>query len=389
MAETAETKRLSITDIPALDGLRAIAVLLVMLLHFDWLGCGWIGVQFFYVLSGFLISANLFVAKGQLGRRDLILSFYAKRFLRIFPLYYLALGMYFVFEASPLFSRIFPPTVASGPNGYLAHALFLQNFSDDLFHSSGTIRVLGHFWSLAVEEQFYLVFPFLLAFLSRKYLKTLAWAVILLVPLWRSWMDSVAVYKNTLGQIDAFAIGVLLSMGWVTNPAFRDTCERYRKRVVLGIATYGAMLILAGGLMLHTYKARGVPIGNTTLGYEPRTDFYSHVWVFTAMDLLGGLLVLYCLLWNRNRLLSHPALRYLGRISFGLYVYHYPIAFAFEENFHIRFKSAVGVVFFAGYFMATLTVASLSYYLWEKRFLRMKSRFTEHFLAPRAAPATS
>jgi peptidoglycan/LPS O-acetylase OafA/YrhL len=319
--------RFSLGEVPSLDGLRGVSVLLVMLLHFDWLGCGWVGVQFFFVLSGFLISSNLFLSQNSLPVRTVLLSFYAKRFLRIFPLYYFALALYFVFEKSPIFLHIFTEKVRAEPHAWLSHGLFLQNYSDSLF--GGSIRVLAHFWSLAVEEQFYVVFPFIAVLLPRKWLALLACALVICDPAIRAWIGNVSVYKNTLSQSDAFALGILLSLGWL-NHGFRHWCERNRSLIARSLSIYLAFLLIVGLVMLHECRSRGIPIGNTTLGFQVSTDFGSHIWIYSAVDLVGMGLTLFCLVNPTIRLFSNSALRYIGRISFGLYVFHYPVAFALE-----------------------------------------------------------
>jgi len=369
----ARASRFALGEVPSLDGLRGVSVLLVMLLHFDWLGCGWIGVQFFFVLSGFLISANFFLSQESLQPTQVIAAFFTKRFLRIFPLYYLALALYFSLEASPFFPALFAEKIRAQPRALLVHGLFLQNFAAAYF--GGAIRVLAHFWSLAVEEQFYLVFPFLALFLRRRSLALVSAALVIGVPVLRASIGDTSVYKNTLTQADAFACGILLSLGWSKIP-FRQWCHKQKSKILLGTYAYGATLLLSGLILLHCYHARGITVGNSTLGYEISTAFGSHVWVYTAMDLLGTALTLHCLLNPRGWIFAHRALRYLGRISFGLYVYHYPIAFALEENFHFKFKSAKGIMLFCGYFSLTLAAASLSYFCWELKFLRLKPMLT-------------
>ena len=156
--------------IAALDGLRGLAILLVLMFHYSFGGHtankalqaysfvasqGWIGVTLFFVLSGFLITGILWDSRGQ---DSYIKSFYIRRACRIFPLYYLALGL--VVAAACLIGQFH---VAAGRIIY--PALFLQDFPGaPAFAINSTASPLGlfHFWSLAVEEHFYLVCPFVL-----------------------------------------------------------------------------------------------------------------------------------------------------------------------------------------------------------------------------------
>src|SRR4051812_8053988 len=177
---------------PGLDGLRGLAILMVMILHFGgtteqgmsglnlWFsritGAGWCGVDLFFVLSGFLITGILYDAKGTPGG---LRNFYARRVLRIFPLYYATLIVLFVIL----------PLLAPGPNPGLDKValhqgwlwLYLSNFAavfiGDHTFAAGLVQA-GHFWSLAIEEQFYLVWPLIVLTLRRETLINICVAVI-------------------------------------------------------------------------------------------------------------------------------------------------------------------------------------------------------------------
>jgi peptidoglycan/LPS O-acetylase OafA/YrhL len=171
MDPTAGKSRASVERVPVLDGLRGLAILLVMLHHFFqnyvpepvWIdrlvfglmGCGWFGVDLFFVLSGFLITGILYDAK---GADRYFLNFYARRTLRIFPLYYAVLVLLFV-----LLPRVPHPLAAdyvsdSAPD-QLWFWLYLTNFRIALNGGWYSHLVPSVFWSLAIEEQFYVLYP--------------------------------------------------------------------------------------------------------------------------------------------------------------------------------------------------------------------------------------
>ena len=175
-SEQATATRASTSRVPALDGLRGIAVLLVLIHHFsgipaaglgvptgfyrEWLRfatIGWAGVDLFFVLSGFLITSILYDAKGP--ALAFFKNFYARRALRIFPVYYV-LVVFMLF----LLPWIIPGEEAASAklrDNQLWLWFYLRNIQSlaDFQSLIGTGHLVGHLWSLAVEEQFYLVWP--------------------------------------------------------------------------------------------------------------------------------------------------------------------------------------------------------------------------------------
>ncbi|MEY8878492.1 MAG: acyltransferase family protein, partial [Leptothrix sp. (in: b-proteobacteria)] len=212
--------------LPSLDGLRGLAIVLVLLHNFDVLDLagphslaaallkevfflGWIGVQLFFVLSGFLITRGLLATQ----QSDHYFShFMLKRALRIFPLYYLALGLFTLLL--PKLGLIAPP---ADPTWWLW--VYLANWSIPL-HLGG--ESMPHFWSLAVEEQFYLLWPLLLWRLRLRQVAWLCLALMLLSPLLRWLLMSdgeppEALYEFTVCRMDALAAGAALA-AWFHRP---------------------------------------------------------------------------------------------------------------------------------------------------------------------------
>jgi peptidoglycan/LPS O-acetylase OafA/YrhL len=171
--------------LPQLDGLRAFAVFAVMLHHFlplnrvlpeDFVTLGSLGVRLFFVLSGFLITGILLrcrqrASDGETKPSQQLRRFYVRRFLRIFPVYYVTLGIVALLNL---------PTVRES---FFWHVAYLSNF---LFSFLGRFEgPLSHFWSLAVEEQFYLLWPWLIVFAPRRFLHGIILMTVISAPVFR------------------------------------------------------------------------------------------------------------------------------------------------------------------------------------------------------------
>src|SRR4051812_42732359 len=215
--------------IPALDGLRGLAIILVLLFHFTPEGIGatsaekvlrsvaslgWCGVDLFFVLSGFLITGILYDAKGS---PHFFRDFYMRRVLRIFPLYYGVL--FLVFIVVPL---LHPLTRASDQQ-FIHNQhwlwLYMANIPQALTNAwplkTGWVN-LNHFWSLAIEEHFYLIWPALVFLLQRRTLMRICTACIITALILRCltyflWNDTAA-YVLTPCRMDELAMGALVAL---------------------------------------------------------------------------------------------------------------------------------------------------------------------------------
>jgi peptidoglycan/LPS O-acetylase OafA/YrhL len=216
--------------IPELDGVRGLACLLVIVLHVviaplpvspgSWFDLVRFrvqpfmsgGVDLFFILSGFLISGALMESKGS---PNFFRTFWTRRIARIFPVYYLMIGVSLAARAAydlnpiPVLHAL---TYLSLPEGY--YAIFSQNIVMALTKTSGN-NILGVTWSLAIEEQFYLVFPFLVFLFPRRWLVAAAVAVVVATPIIRSLVvlhiNWHAGYLFTIARMDALMLGVLLA----------------------------------------------------------------------------------------------------------------------------------------------------------------------------------
>ena len=289
----------SAARIPQLDGIRGVAVLAVVLFHLVMFlpeggpavfRYGWVGVDLFFVLSGYLITGILLQEK---GKAHYFRNFYVKRLFRIAPLYY----AFLVVAWFPL-ARIFP--VSDDRGSLLVYATYLQN----IVYGFGS-RELGPTWSLCVEEHFYLVWPALIALLSPAALRNLLLAVILSSPAFRLWGHAEGaswdtLYTMTPFRLDGLAMGGLIALGL---PGWRPSAKVVRGVGVLAIAAWTVTSLCLS--MAGDAGKQSVP-------------------VYSCLILASGALVLWCLIAPPAnpliRLLSWRPLRFLGTISYCVYL---------------------------------------------------------------------
>lgn len=363
--------------IPGLDGLRAIAFLLVFAFHTDYLQFGWVGVSLFFVLSGFLITGILLDMKKTLATKDYFFKFYGRRFLRIFPLYYFYLILMTVL-AIWLFSISYRP-------------LYMQIFLDQVWYAIfyvydfffGTIDFnysffLDHFWSLSVEEQFYIFWPLLILLVPEKSLKKLFLGVIafglifrivfLLIyraGIFRFLADSapLAIFPLPFSHMDAFAFGA-----YISRFAIPKAKEQFLPLLVsLPVIGFASQYIATGEI--GTISSLGYPI--------LLPNAYQFIWGYTLLNYFFAITI-YSVVKHVlfKRFLEWAPLRYLGKISYGLYVYHFPVLW-----FSIRVrdlgvvdpyaKPVIALISFIG----TLLIATISYKYLEQPLLNLKDRF--------------
>ena len=380
--------------IPALDGVRGVAILLVMLNHFTFYGgmrpehpvdslyyrvatTGWVGVDLFFVLSGFLITGILLDTK---GAQHYLRNFYARRTLRIFPLYYATLA--FVFFMLPAIISPDEKFEALRAN-QLWYWTYLVNWhiAVEGWHSFAAI---GHFWSLAVEEQFYLLWPIVVWLCSRRKLFAVSLAVIAgafacRVALHLGGAPN-AGYVLTLARMDSLVIGGLLAL-LVRRPSASTQLARW----------CAPLLLLAGAAVgLIAFWEGGLPAESPLVqlaGY-PALALTSAALIGLVVASPGGLPV---------RLLAHPALTFFGRYSYGLYVIrHVVIFFIRRRGFRVEGLPTLFGSQLPGQGLYTIiagglsvALALLSWHLFETHFLRLKERFPYRAEAPAVEAAPS
>jgi peptidoglycan/LPS O-acetylase OafA/YrhL len=371
--------------IPGLDGLRAIAILLVFASHSDLLSVGWVGVQLFFVLSGFLITGILLDMKDSLPLGEYFTKFYGRRFLRIFPLYYFYLAL-MALVAFWLIRVDFRPNYMQI---YLDQVWYAVFYIYDFFYRVPWFQpslFLDHFWSLSVEEQFYIIWPLLLLLMPQSGLKRLFITFILLGPISRFifyWLYvsgsnlwvfrepfGLVIYSWPFSHLDAFALGAYIS---------RFPIPRPRQQLLILF-----VLVLTSG-----YIATYITTGNigvvSALGYDLRSSSgYQFVWAHSLLDYFFAVL-LYCVVREKvfTRFLEMSWLRYLGKISYGMYVYHLPVIWFVERLSEERIEGEMAhLIRVIISLSATILIATLSYHLLEKPILNLKDRFFSWSKAP-------
>lgn len=337
------------SQIPALDGLRAIAAFLVVISHtgFMWLP-GNLGVLAFFVLSGFLITWLLLKEDAKHGNVSLKL-FYARRSLRIFPAFY-------VYWALIVGSRLLLERPINWPQAW-ASFLYVNNYYQAIFGDPNTS--LSHTWSLGIEEQFYLFWP--LAFVSMRH-NSVRMAKALVAAIGIVWVYRIVLQLGGVSQAylyealecraDHLAIGCVLAIV-LKNGCLANIWKFLCSRAVLGWVSAG---VLAASSVL--YMRFGTPYRDT-VGFivEPLA-----VAIFIAQTIA---LSTASASW---RWLNAAWIRYLGRISYSTYLYQ-QIVPNYVERLH-----APPLIELALVIAIVVGLATASYFLVERPFLRMKGR---------------
>jgi peptidoglycan/LPS O-acetylase OafA/YrhL len=365
-----------------LDGIRGLAIIAVLLRHIAYVfrahgpltrwflpipQFGSWGVDLFFVLSGFLITGILIDTKSAINRAS---SFYGRRVLRIFPIYYLTLTIVFVGEH---FSHwVKTAGNLQGTADHLSYLFYFQNFIPLWHHGDYPLSVLGPFWSLAVEEQFYLLWPLLVWRLSpRSLVKICAIGVLMtftlrliLVP---KFGPGIWVFSLTPTRADGLFVGAALAAILAIKGAFP-------KPLLIGLASVGGVLLLL------------VPI------FAPARELWltGHLMAtmgITGIALCSGALIVFCLSYGESHLaraFRAPWLRNFGKYSYGIYVIHATVYYAGETFLTARgIKWPYATPFAFVYAITMMAIAYglawLSFHCYESYFLGLKRYFEPVF----------
>lgn len=349
--------------IPGLDGLRAIAVLIVLVAHFglSHIVPGGFGVTVFFFISGFLITRLLIAeasVKGRVGLKD----FYTRRAIRLFPA---LLGMTFVSTLIHMIALGNGPTLSE----FAAANLYFTNYFQIAAQSAGDAPYMSWtpLWSLAVEEHFYLLFPALLVFcrLNWSRILTVLLGVILIIPVWRLlvsliWPDSAELYTYmaTDARIDSIAYGCLFTL------ILHQLRSPERLRMLIGWIPAGLAMVAL------------------LLSFILRDDMFRQVLRFSVQGLAIGVLLLNLYFGRMFKwafpILELSPLRWIGRVSYGLYLWHFPVL-DLVERLELPTVPTILIAL-----VASFAVTAISFYFWEQKFITLRKRFGAHIVKAKA-----
>lgn len=356
---------------PTLDILRGLAISLVVFYHnfgsVSLFRFGWMGVDLFFVLSGFLITDILLETR---ETKSYFRNFYIRRVLRIFPLYYLVLFLFFTLSPA-LFKQQGANTVFSYyQTNSTWYWTYLQNW---LMVKKGPAPVpfLSHFWSLAIEEQFYLFWPFMIFFVKKTtmikkiILGLIVLAIITRLTVWIMYPHEVEkFYCSTFTRMDSLLMGCLLAVHR------REGNEIPIKLIKALIASFGVLIIVS--LLVFGNLRQDNPVF-PTIGYSITAAFFTSL-VYLVLRYESAIIG-----WVKHL----NVFRFAGKISYGMYVYHIPIYLVLcnllsKAVFNDASKSILSNPLFVSGLSVLLTVlaSTISFYLLERPILNLKRHFT-------------
>ncbi|HLO17856.1 MAG TPA: acyltransferase [Anaerolineales bacterium] len=367
--------------VPALDGLRGIAILLVMLNHFTLYGgmqptniidktfydlavSGWIGVDLFFVLSGFLITGILHDTKES---AHFFRNFYARRFLRIFPLYYGVLFCLFIILPRLLsLDKEFQSLIEQ--QGWYWGYLINLRIALKGWSLSG---IIDHFWSLAIEEQFYFFWPIVVFLFSRRNLILICILCILIsfgVRVTLIFIDHpAAAHVLTPARMDSLAVGALLAL-IARGPNGLANVSRWASPIA------GFAVVSLVGVFVLRQGLNSEDIAVETIGYALLAVLFGAILTLAVTRAPETTL---------SKVFATPGLQFFGRYSYALYVFHHPIVFYLKKHMisveilprFIGLQLPGQILFILVATSISLVFALLSWHLYEQHFLKLKYLF--------------
>ncbi|OOG53675.1 hypothetical protein B0E48_15460 [Rhodanobacter sp. C03] len=363
--------------IAELEGLRGIAILMVLLHHF-WPGSGgfylhyanlahfgWSGVDLFFVISGFLVGGILLDTRDDIG---FLKNFYSRRILRIFPLYYaLVIGLFLIVPVTQMILH----------GGAYLNTAFVRDSGNPLWYLTymGNMReaitgvepayFLAPLWSISIEEQFYLTAPLVVLVLGPRRLVWLLVALMVISPLFRYAMYDVyphnerIQYLATLSRLDNISVGVLLA-ALARSGAINVIPKRAIAPTLVG------MILVVAGLL--------------DAGLLDRYRFFCRIFGYSILAFFFFTLVLFAIAYRDQRVTAWLRMRWLchiGGLCYGLYLLQRPAGGFLSKLLELaRIDGAsYPLLVMLGKILFALVAAELSWHFFEKRINALKSRF--------------
>jgi peptidoglycan/LPS O-acetylase OafA/YrhL len=360
---------------PAFDGLRGVACLMVVFLHYLMAAVPdislfelWTGVDLFFVLSGFLITGILF---DTVQHRRYFRDFYIRRSLRILPLSY---GVFFlILVLTPFLHLGYSQALWTNPmyiiNIYVKHAILIHRHNPTVVDVPAlhTFLSFGHLWSLCVEEQFYIVWPLVVWFVrSRKALMNVCVAGIVLTITLRTYLylhDPATadlthyLYNSTYTRCDSLLCGAWLGL-WLRGA--RPTPVRLKK---IALTLFGGGFTVTAALLLAFHSDLS--------GFNP--VMYTAGYTFVALCACGVLLRSLDSTSRLHRAMLNPLLRNVGKISYGLYFLHDIVLEPVKQLATVLRPYHLALMVVPIGFAFSYALATLSFRFWEAPFLKLKN----------------
>lgn len=354
-----------------LDGIRALAIALVLVWHYfciqifpepatPWapvkaaLATTWSGVDLFFVLSGFLIGGVLLDHR---NAKNAWPTFFMRRVCRIFPAYFVVVGLFIIAVLLGFSSNSW---LVGDPMPLWSYATFTQNFFMAARDAYGA-QWVAITWSLAVEEQFYLVIPLLLLFLPKRFSTFVLIALIIAAPIFRANMERLDAYLLPFSRADSLLSGVLCAM-IVRHDIWKQYAARWRVVLPIPFIAFGAWV---------AYETATGPLPGL-------------VWVHVALAGFYASLILLVLAWRGATItapLRSASLRWLGERSYAIYLLHQLVSGSVHGQLFGRPPvmtdlASVGATLLS--LVLTFVLAELSYRVVETPFLKLGRRFKFH-----------
>jgi len=375
-----------LNKISELNGLRGFAILIVLVYHFvnisvqlngpiinavnNFFLMGWVGVDIFFALSGFLITSILLKTKSS---ETYFKSFYIKRLLRIFPLYYLYLAFMFFFFLPHFAPHLNPAeqlNIKTTENSQLYFWLYLSNikqFFQNIFFGSA----LGHLWSLSIEEQFYLIWPLIIYYCDYNQLKRILLAVFVGSIILRAFfyyhnVPGLSIYSFTFTRLDALGYGAYISVSLQKPIRIKPESVKLILKV---------LLILTALLFIF-------------FGPWPNSTPVMLIIGFSLIGLTNAFLILTLQSHQPSKIklfFNNNLLKFLGKYSYALYLFN-PLVRQICFKFFLS-PFMVWGSYFVWYFLfimlcllISIVVSIISWHAYEKWFMKIKSRYEEQQL---------